>query len=379
MKLNKYLNLIKEIKQLKLYLSIIVLSNSYFVFYYFINNELLDLVYHFKTCHFDNLPPNFLLYILPSFFENIEISKFVFITILSFSVLLKFNIVFYIFNEHLIKYNKNILLIFSFLFMFIFSLPSLAIISNQFYLRTFPINVWHNGTIILVMPFAILLFYLIFYKKINIKNIGIVLILILLNLFTKPSFLFVLVPLFSLLILLNVLFEKKIFIKENYYYLLLTIFIGICVFIQYLLLFENNNPNEKNEVIITFILLKWEKIHVVNFFISIFTSFLFPIFYLYFTRYNIAKVDFKVYLSVLLSILIYLFISEKGSRAEHGNFSWQIVCSSFILYLFNFIEYLKNYNLFTKNIKIILNLILLSNLIFGIIYLLRIFLIKEVW
>ena len=52
------------------------------------------------------------------------------------------------------------ILLFSNLLLLAFSLPTSSILKGQFYLGQTPPNVWHNSTTILLMPFALVLFWL---------------------------------------------------------------------------------------------------------------------------------------------------------------------------------------------------------------------------
>lgn len=71
-------------------------------------------------------------------------------------------------------------------------------------------------------------------------------------------------------------------------------------------------------------------------------SYLFPLLVLWFNRKNIDKSVIYSWVLVILSLLIFFLFIEDGPRKLHGNFYWQIVPSSYILYLTSFVNLLKN-------------------------------------
>lgn len=105
--------------------------------------------------------------------------------------------------------NQSILRILALLISFSFPVYTyLQIISQNLYRGLTPQCVWHNPTIIIAMPFAILFFWesyklLISYSK---RRIAIVFFLLLINFFTKPVFLMPCLPIFFLFFFL---FEHK--------------------------------------------------------------------------------------------------------------------------------------------------------------------------
>jgi hypothetical protein len=372
-----------------LYSTIIFLfSLSFFTFNFFIENRLLDIFHHFGfvkeiILKDRRIPPNYLLYLLSSSLGNIYFARLTFLCLLSISVCLKFYFTFLILKENIKNWKLNEIIAISLSFVFIFNLPSISIIYGNLYRFNYAMTSWHNSTIIFLMPFAIMLFYYMFTKELNFKNILITFILIALNVSIKPSFIFVLIPLLCFVIFKD-LFSNKL-TQKNLYYLSYVLFSIVVISIQYYVIYivyQNNIKSvEKVTIELTFIpFTMFYKIKLLNLPLALTLSYLFPIIYfLSICRTKITFINVLTILSVIIAILIYFTVSETGIRRDHGNFYWQIIPSSFILYLFTFISFMQNSNLLSIKTKLFLKLVFVLNVLFGVIYLFKIFLLKDIY
>ncbi len=220
------------------------------------------------------------------------------------------------------------------LLLFSFSLPSLMVKNDFYYLLSSPPNVWHNSTTIFAMPFVVLLFWL-SWKQLQIFSgqrmvwIG---ILIVLNVLIKPSFLFVYLIIYPILLLKKFKFSKLFWIN-----IIPLIIASLLIITEYYLIYLGNESTDKNSVEINFFFFikTWaagENVLLVLF-LAILSSLLFPIVVLLKNRSLLKSdmVQFAVACCVL-SLIIANTFSESGTRVNDGNFLWQSIMSSFLLF-----------------------------------------------
>lgn len=260
--------------------------------------------------------------------------------------------------------------------MIVFTLPVFYFSHGLFYAGYFVPNVWHNSTTILLMPFAILLF-LTSCKQIKEYNsrLDILLtILITINIFTKPSFLFVFICAYPLIMLFRYHFSK-IFFRS----LIPIIIGGIFIILQYWLIYQFSSQDlseaQTSKIAIGFFEVYKLNISINLLPISLIASYFFPIAYSISNWRKLKNniIYLFVLLLVIISIAIYAIIFETGPRFTHGNFYWQIVPCSWILY-FIITAYLardiKEEKFSTKNK--VLTAIYIIQVLCGVLYLARI-------
>jgi len=315
-----------------------------FLFYNFTFTIQTDIQLHaqfIKDYAYGNKPfqVNFLYYFtvyLLTFFSSKSSALLVMsVYVLTAATFAKYYIVKKIFLRNIPNISVKVATLSSFLLLFCFSLPILYFFVDYFYLLNFPPNVWHNSTTIFVMPFVISLFW--FSKKqldsYNIQNLYFICILIVLNAFIKPSFLFVYLIVYPLLLLKTYTFFKKVFWIN-----LIPIFIA-CVLIlgEYSLIYLSEESNEKSSVIIDFFYFykNWGKGFnvVASLIIALFSSLLFPIIVIVKNKQllNSKMIQFSL-LAVLLSVIISISFRETGIRENDGNFLWQTFMCIFLLF-----------------------------------------------
>lgn len=248
--------------------------------------------------------------------------------ILSLAVMFKFIITFLFIK---FKLNKSYYLSLIISFLLLIS-HSILFFTKHNYLGNFTSNVWHNSTTIFVFPFSLLLFWLsynfLISKKYLNNNIFLILVLILLNLVSKPSFLLIFLVAFPLMSLkLNGI--NKTFLKS----LIPIVFTCFLIGLQYFIIYETDNDYAKGSVVIDPFFV-WDNFSESKL-ISTLVSFVFPIVMLLFYGKTLVKDNLWLYSFVLLiiSILVFIFFKEDGERALHGNFLWQIFIAQYIFFM----------------------------------------------
>lgn len=303
------------------------------------------------------LPSNFLFYAIIFAFSFIS-TKTIFLlpltaVILTASIFLKY----YIVKQYLIKQsvaNHNLktfkrFSIIAAMLIFTFSLPVGIFLAPNFYLGYFPPNVWHNSTTIFTMPFALLLFIVSIRQLENFKsqrNFWI-LVLILINAFSKPSYLFVFLPVYIAFNVYYSGFSKKMFI--NMWPILVC---GLAIIFQYYQIYHSSEFYQSKSMgdgVALYPLYFYREhlimgVHpVIQMIIFFLGSFIFPIVYILRnpkSLYQSKTLQFAFW-SLLPALLIFYLFIETGSRTTHANFIWQVVMCNFILFFACLAELMK--------------------------------------
>lgn len=317
----------------------------------------------------------FLSIILSGFSKDIYPIMGTIAILLAASTTLKFFITKNIIN----KITSNLIATLSSLsLLVVFAIPILFILSlsNRYYIGSFTPTVWHNSTIIFLMPFAILLFaqstkQIESYSK---KRDYLLTMLIFINIFIKPSFFIVFIVAYPLMMLVRYKFSS-IFWKS----LIPAIAGGVLLLIQYWFIYQssgdiNLGQGESNISIGFFtvfgIFVKLRFLPLIILF-----SFLFPILYFTFNLNKLKNNIICIYaiLLIFFALAIYGGIYESGPRFTHGNLYWQIVPCAWILFFTSLIELLKDIKRDGLTVKNnILTTIYLFHVISGIYYIIRI-------
>jgi hypothetical protein len=209
--------------------------------------------------------------------------------------------------------------------------------NNQFLSAgKFSSTVWHNSTTIFVFPFCIWLFIKsLLYLKTPSQNLWIkILIVSVIIILSKPSFLF------SFLIVFPVVCLYKFkWTKWFYYSALLSLIILLLIIAEQRILYHYNPLDrlwyhgETSKIIIApfKVWLVFAKHPIFN----LFSSFLFIIGFIL-LKYQLVKRDIEILFALSLlfiSLLIYFTLAESGPRVNDGNFYWQIPISLLIVYM----------------------------------------------
>lgn len=364
---------------------VIFLLAAYFFHTIFFYSDL-HLHYRFVLKYLSGeggLPANFLYYYIISLFtfDSTQTISYATIVVLSLSVVLKF-ITVYWYQYKNIDYSTNYIyfILFSFLLLLITPLyfPQLAI--GRYYLGSFTPNVWHNSTTIFFMPFAILLFVLTIRQlsKFEWKRFFLIVLLIIINASIKPSYLFVFVVALPFTLLFTKDFRFNSIVKQ-----VLPVIIAIAVIsILKFIIYETDSiysSNSSIELAPFKVYRAWHKFNdwqlFLQFTTSLLTGVLFPLFV--FIKKGVKANDLTSIFSLVSffsAIVIFVVFVETGYRWNHGNFFWQIVPSTFILFLVAVknsyaelvapIRSLKDINLY--------RVVFFMHVLFGVIYIIRI-------
>lgn len=266
--------------------------------------------------------------------------------------------------------NKNTYFILFLVFVITFSgnfyLPGLNL-TKFHYLGNGSISVWHNITLLLVKPLALTSFYLLFYY-LDTKKIGMLLISLLmaiLSIYAKPSFILIFLP--TVFALLLFMYMQKLTINCILFYSIsLLVSSGVILSNMYL----NYTGTGASIVLAPFTV--WN-LYSNNITLSILIS---NLFVLSFMVLGFKHVSLKSWFSILMlviSILIFALFAESGPHLNHGNLGWSYLIAQPIAYLFVIIDFVNNYSTITPFKKNVLNTTLSLHLIGGVYYFIKIF------
>ena len=238
-------------------------------------------------------------------------------------------------------------------------------------------NVWHNSTVIFMMPFAIIAYFLSVkqFETFDKRRNGWLAFFIVLGVLAKPSFFFIYAFAYLLII-----FSRYRFGKE-FFWSLIPLFAG-CVCVLYVF-FSTFNGSDDNEVVISImpVLEHWKP-----YLLFLVVSIAFPLLFVCFYHKEIKK-DFEFWFVLIMFIVgvgVYWCCHETGSRAMHGNFWWQIVAATWFVYYY-MIKVILKYDLpldvESKKIKLsaicqrgkCFLIVYGMHVVFGIAYLVKIF------
>lgn len=202
-------------------------------------------------------------------------------------------------------------------------------------------SVWHNETY-LGMRFVAILLLIFFYrisdqylKRFTAKDFVVECILFLIVNSIKPNFTIAFAPAMLVMMIVDIIKSKG---KGFGRWVLfgIPVLIGALIFIyQYINLFAvpTDAVSDEEESHIIFVFFEAFKSQKHPFFCFL-TSFAFPISILviHCKEFFRSKFNLVCLLSWFISFLEYAFISESGSRSEHGNFSWGLQFFSFLIF-----------------------------------------------
>jgi hypothetical protein len=258
--------------------------------------------------------------------------------------------------------------------------PFTLFVLKKIYITKFVPMVWHNSTTIFLFPFAILLFW----KQLQTFNTSrksthwdylALNTLVIVNLLIKPSFIFAYAPVTFFFLVIDIRGEsfKKILLKLSP-----LITAAVIILTQFYLIFMKQEGSFYNEP--STLALSTPFQFFTNFvplwFIpfSILLSFALPLYTLITHNEIMWYAPFRFALALtIFGILISAFIIELGPRMFHGNFLWQNVICTYLLFL-STVSYLIpkfiNTNKKTLSDKVIVGLFVV-HAFSGILYLIK--------
>lgn len=275
------------------------------------------------------IPPGYysLIWLVDLFFYHKYPYLVASLIVLTFFMYMKYKITSDYFMNSL-EIDTRLTLIFSISLLFFGPIVIPRVDGDFWYFGKFTPTIWHNSTVIAVLPFCILL-YLKCLKWWDSKSrvyfiqmilLGVIILLI------KPSFLFCLIPLFSIFTYFKLGEGKEFWASIGF-----TLFFLAGIFLEkyliYLwdpLLLRDYDVDVRPTVIIApfkvFLHYSLEPLwDIVSSFLLVFY------FLLVFGRRAIMSIEVVFAFSLLIvALLIYLLFAETGYREFHANFYWQI-------------------------------------------------------
>lgn len=203
--------------------------------------------------------------------------------------------------------------------------------ANNMYIGYYVPNVWHNSTILCMMPFAIAC-YLLSVKQFSYysaKRNRLIMMLLSISVLIKPSFFFVYVFAFPIIML------SRYGLHKEFFHSLLPLFVGgVCLAFEYLTIYYNGG-NDNSSVVINIaqlFTLDFLEAHVLYLTVSLSL----PILFL--CLYGHTIVRDREFWFVLIMIICGLGMmwccKETGPRATHGNFNWQAIAAMWFVYFY---------------------------------------------
>jgi hypothetical protein len=334
-----------------------------FVSYYsiiIIHRIPTDLQPHAKTAYLFahnqvKLPPNFLYFFFIALFSGFSKQYTLYyipsVLLISSAIAGKFLLTKYYSDKFCLSDNHALSpnFIIAMGMLFVFALPGLNYFSvNEFYLGQLAPNVWHSSTTICLMPFSIILFFesydVLFFDVNNSgKKKWKILALLLLNALIKPSFLFTLLPSVFLFFFGKLLSHPKEINKFHklYPYVAAVFFISIEYFFIYKLNYAGDFRGVETKSGITISPFTIWRIFSPNCLVAFFTSCFFPLVYIAVTKGKVFKNRLIQFAAVnyVIGLLVWILLAEEGIRKSDGNFIWQMVVVSYLLFFTMLIEF----------------------------------------
>lgn len=227
--------------------------------------------------------------------------------------------------------TQNIVTIATIMLIFMFSLPLTVLVGGDFYLTNFPPNIWRNPTTILLMPFALGLFWTSYHQLHNptTKNLILISLLCMLNVLIKPSFFFVFCVVYPLFLLRHYGLRKTFWIN-----IIPVLLGGIFMIVEYYLLYIYAGLDDSDGGIAISLFTIWNHYSpsvTLSFIGSIFFPLLFFVFQpRVFLNSSLFKYTFSLF---IVGVLIFCVFIETGERKYDGNFGWQYFVVNYMLYM----------------------------------------------
>lgn len=227
----------------------------------------------------------------------------------------------------------------SFSMLFVYIIPLMYFLkplgiflsADNMYLGYYVPNVWHNSTILCMMPFAIACYLLSVkqFKQYTDRRNKYISLFLVLSVLVKPSFFFVYVIAYPIIMLSHYGLSKT-FSKS----LLPLLAGGICLVYEYVTIYYSG-VNDGSSVVIDiaqlFTLDFWQS-HILYLVVSLSLPLLFLCLY---GRTIVRDPEFWFVLIMLVCGLgIMWCCRETGPRATHGNFGWQTIAAMWFVYFY---------------------------------------------
>lgn len=203
-------------------------------------------------------------------------------------------------------------------------------------------SVWHNVTLIMVQPFALLsvFFTIRYFQTGKYSHFILSLLFVIISIFSKPSFIIIFIP--SLLLLT---FMKRYTDKKNLFFVATLSAVSIILLAYQFLHTFLGDGAYKSHIIFDFLGV-WSK-STPNVGVSILLAIGLPLLITLSTFKSIKEniyIQFS-WLLVLFALLLFSCFAESGSHYLDGNLGWSWNIALSIIYIFTIIEYFKRFSL----------------------------------
>ncbi|MCE7996138.1 MAG: hypothetical protein HEP71_29430 [Roseivirga sp.] len=258
-----------------------------------------------------------------------------FSALLAFAVMWKYKLSRALIFEKLVLRDKNQtmarwMIISSIGLVFAFSLP-VSLNLADYYLGQFSPNIWHNSTTIVVMPFVILAFYASYTYLLKPANgsFGLLILWTALIYIIKPSILPVLALVFPLLALSRYPLKRPFWMAALYSLLVILMLITPMLFVA------GGSAGRNEGGGLAFGLFEVWSLYSDNYLVSLLATLLFPILcvVLYLKKAKEHLLLSYGWTTWLVAFLMFAFIHETGQFFKAGNFGWQLIMASYLLFL----------------------------------------------
>jgi len=202
----------------------------------------------------------------------------------------------------------------------------------RIYLGQFSPNVWHNPTIIMLIPFVLGIMLCVEKEgKYQLENVWKGALLLVLSVFMKPNFALIFLP---TIIILS--FLPKAIFRNHFIY---GIPAALCLGWQFFYTYGTQTDPHQSGLI--FSPLKVWLYHCPNPLGSLLVSFAFPVtFAVCFGKKIIHHRLFHwAWLLTIIAMVQFLFLAEQGERMYHANFYWGIVPCLYLLFLASLVDF----------------------------------------
>lgn len=359
-----------------------ILFSSFFMFRYLIWFVPTDIQPHVsilvRSIENDVFPIPFLYYLVIYAFAGFKADTYILfkssMIVLSIAVMMKYLMTVRLLS--ILTSEKSIFLLLVAVCLLVCAPISWSV--NQMYLGKTAINVWHNSTTIMTMPFVLLLFESIvkFLQDDKIEKLSIagIIVFAILNIITKPSFVFAVIPALPLGVMIyqrQIISNKKIITA-----LLISFTLLLLVVLEYYIIYHmNQQPDDKSGVGIS-LFRTWFLRGGYYFPLHMLSGIVFPVTYclLFFNNLKQDKLlQFTIVIYVIALAISSIFI-ETGRRINHGNFGWQVIMAGYVLFAVVSARMLTNIRLtgWLDNRNKILFATFAIHCIYGILYILKI-------
>ena len=337
---------------LKQYLDVILvfllMFCAFFIIVFFAVSDMWDHAYYARRMLAERnlFSNNFLMYLLINIFSGfsgtIHSTKAALVLLLSASNTAKYVIVKKAFESWC---HRRQAMVASLALLVVFVVPILFLLDlfgsnfgeRFMYIGYFVPNVWHNSTILCMMPFAILT-YLLSVKQLDdydkTRN-GLITLFVILGTFVKPSFFFVYAVAYPILMF------AKYGVRREFFFSLVPIICGcVCVLYEYLSIYvpssttdavTDSNSGVEIEIMPLFTVEFWKPR-----WLKLMISMILPVtFVIAYWKKIIKNREFWfVFIMLLMALGISWCCHETGPRADHGNFGWQVIVAMWFVYYY---------------------------------------------